>query len=91
MDDRDFDELAGRIEGLARLTLHLTASLEDSGHIDGPAMAEGLRRAFVLGEDAAPLMLTARRTAGELAKALDDARHWRRFRARIAGDGQAAA
>lgn len=83
MQGDDFNELAGRIEGLARVVLHLVARLEDDGVIDGPAMAEGLRGSIVLNEHSGSLMRTAKRTLDEAANALDEARRWRRFRRQI--------
>lgn len=80
MDDRDFNELAGRIEGVARLVLHLTAALEDAGTIDGPCFADGLRSAVRPSEDAAPHLTAAKQTLVELADALDDARSSRQSR-----------
>lgn len=79
----DFDELAGRIEGLARTVLHLAARLEDSGVIDGPALAEGLRGGIVLTDGAGVLMTTAKRTMDNAANTLDEARRWRRFRQQV--------
>lgn len=40
MEARNFDELAGRIEGIGQALLHLTAALEMGGAIDG----RGLRK-----------------------------------------------
>jgi hypothetical protein len=81
----DFDELAGRIEGVARMMMHLVARLEDDGKIDGPAFVRGLRGSVVITDDSGRLMQAAKRTLDNTARALDDAREWRRFRAKIAG------
>jgi len=83
MNAEDFDELAGRIEGLARVVLHLVARLEDGAVIDGPAMAEGLRHSIVLNAGSGLLMVTAKRTLENAASALDEARQWRKFRKRV--------
>lgn len=79
----DFDVLAGRIEGLARLVMHLAARLEDDGHIDGPALAEGLRHSIALRPGAGNMMKIAQRTLNNAADTLDDARRWRRFREQL--------
>lgn len=76
----EFSVLAGRIEGLARMVLHLAARLEDEGYIDGPAMAEGLRHSIVLTPGSDALMATAQRTLESAANTLDEARRWRKFR-----------
>ncbi len=80
MNADEFEQLAGRIEGLARMVLHLVARLEDGGAIDGPAMAEGLRRSIVLNAGAGGVMVIAQRTLENAADTLDEARRWRRFR-----------
>ncbi|MDO8931888.1 MAG: hypothetical protein Q7U97_05800 [Rhodocyclaceae bacterium] len=80
MNADEFDVLAGRIEGLARMVLHLVARLEDGDVIDGPAMAEGLRHSIVLKPEAGALMVTAQRTLENAADTLDEARRWRKFR-----------
>lgn len=80
MNADEFEQLAGRIEGLARMVLHLVARLEDGGMIDGPAMAEGLRHSIVLNPGAGGVMITAQRTLENAANTLDEARRWRKFR-----------
>lgn len=71
MDTREFAELAGRIEGVARALMITIAALEQRRGIDGPALCAALRRSL----DTAPAELaTAGRTLGEIAQALDDAR-----------------
>ncbi len=44
MNEKDFDELSGRIEGLANFVLSLTAQLEINGHIDGPEFTGAIHR-----------------------------------------------
>lgn len=83
MNANDFEVLAGRIEGLARLVMHLVARLEDEGHIDGPAMAEGLRHSIELRQDATNMMKIAKRTLNNAADTLDEARRWRTFRKQL--------
>lgn len=80
MNADEFEQLAGRIEGLARMVLHLVARLEDGGVIDGPAMAEGLRHSIVLNSGAGGVMAIAQRTLENAANTLDEARRWRKFR-----------
>lgn len=77
----DFDELAGRIEGLARALLHTVAELEAAGLMDGPRLA-GAWRSGAPARHRLPAMQTAGRTLRELAQALDDARSWRQARGR---------
>ena len=48
MQSRDFNELAGRIEGLGRAVMHLVAEMERIGALDGPAFADQLRGAVVV-------------------------------------------
>jgi hypothetical protein len=73
MDTADFEELAGRIEGLSRAVLHVTAALEMRGFINGPQLSEAWRSALPL-----PGFEVAVRTLQELALALDGARTQRR-------------
>lgn len=77
MQDTDWNELAGRIEGVSRLVLNLTAALEDIGIIDGPRLSATLRECGLKQAGVGHLQV-AERTLGELAQALDDARSWRR-------------
>lgn len=79
----DLNDLAGRVEGLARVVFHLVARLEDSGVIDGPDFAEGLRKSIVLKDDASVLMVSAKRTLDHAANTLNEARRWRKFRREI--------
>lgn len=75
MQTRDFDELGGRIEGVAQALLLLTADLEMRGLIDGPRLAQAWRS--TRSPNALALLETARHTLAELAQALDDARSYR--------------
>ncbi|WP_291517514.1 hypothetical protein [Acidovorax sp.] len=72
MDTADFDELAGRLEGVSRAVLHIAAALEIKGIIDGPQLSQAWRSALPL-----PGFDVAGRTLQELALALDDARSQR--------------
>ncbi|CAN7556726.1 hypothetical protein LJR074_004011 [Acidovorax sp. LjRoot74] len=72
MESTDFDELAGRVEGVSRAVLHIAAALEIAGLIDGPQLAQAWRSALPL-----PGFEVAGRTLQELAHALDGARSQR--------------
>lgn len=72
MEVADFDELAGRVEGVSRAVLHIAAALEIAGLIDGPQLAQAWRSALPL-----PGFEVAGRTLQELAHALDGARNQR--------------
>ncbi|MHC3433677.1 hypothetical protein [Delftia lacustris] len=72
MQTREFDELAGRIEGVGQALLYLTAELEMRGFIDGLRVTQAWRSAQR--PNVLPVLETARRTLCELAQALDDAR-----------------
>lgn len=72
MDTVDFEELAGRLEGVSRAVLHIAAALEIKGLIDGPQLSQAWRSALPL-----PGFEVAGRTLQELAVALDGARSQR--------------
>lgn len=72
MQSRDFDELAGRIEGIGQALLLLTADLEMRGVIDGPRLSLAWRTAQR--PNVQPVLETARHTLVEMAQALDGAR-----------------
>ena len=72
MNTAEFDELAGRLEGMSRAMLHIAAALEIEGFIDGPRLSQAWRSALPL-----PGFEVASRTLQELAQALDGARSQR--------------
>lgn len=72
MDTVDFEELAGRLEGVSRAVLHIAAALEIKGLIDGPQLSQAWRAALPL-----PGFEVAGHTLQELALALDSARSQR--------------
>lgn len=78
MDTRNFDELAGRVEGVGQALLYLTAELEMAGIIDGPRLSRAWRTAQR--PNVLPVLETAHRTLLELAQTLDDARTNRQAR-----------
>ena len=80
MDNQEFDELAGRIEGVAQAVLQLAAMLEMQGVIDGPLLSNRLRDAIPHRNADTELRQAARRTLQDLVLALDDARSARQAR-----------
>lgn len=70
-------ELLGRLEALAKYVLHLTAALEDSGHIDGPRFSAALRGAD-RPVDQVDSVRIARERLGSMAAVLDADRAARR-------------
>lgn len=77
MGSREFEELAGRIEGLGRLVLAVIADLEDREMLNGVRFCRSLRStAEMLSFDRRHLEAT-KRTLQETADALDGARRQR--------------
>ncbi len=68
----DFDELAGRTEGVARAVLVLAQLLQAAGVVDTPTLVAAWREQFSQAPGRAALR-TADRTLGELAAALAQA------------------
>lgn len=79
MSELDFNELAGRIECVAKAFMCLTAVLEEARVIDGPRFADGLRRAVRPGAKSPPHLGVALTTLQEMSDALDDARSSRQL------------
>ena len=73
MDQRDFEELAGRIEGLARAVLMLAQMMERETCMDGPTLSRQWRESVPPQSDEGSLG-TARKTLHQMAQRLDDAR-----------------
>ncbi|NMM75366.1 hypothetical protein B2J88_20165 [Rhodococcus sp. SRB_17] len=73
MEDTEFNELAGRIEGVARAVLLLAQMMERETCMDGLTLTRQWRDSFPL-QAGADIPDTARRTLHEMAQALDDAR-----------------
>lgn len=73
----DFDDLAGRIDGIGQALLRLTAELEMQGVIDGPRVSAAWQRAATVQPDDQAVHRTANRTLLQLAQMLDDARCFR--------------
>lgn len=73
MDTSEFDELAGRIEGVARAVLLLAQMMERETDMDGPTLSHQWRKSHApLGD--ADIPSTAHKTLVQMAQALDDAR-----------------
>jgi len=79
MDSSEFEELAGRIDGVARAVMHLAAMAEMHGVIDGPRMSGMWRGALV--PQAQGALAASHRVLQEMADRLDAAREVRRSRA----------
>jgi hypothetical protein len=77
MNSTEFNELAGRIQGLSDFLLHLTAQLEVDGIIDGPRLTKGLRVFAHRRRFPEEHLTAAKRTLDELAHFLDEAREAR--------------
>lgn len=76
MNDAVFDELAGRIEALARAVVVLARTMERETDMDGPSLSQDLRAA--VGPHAATAQLRiAHNNLQALAQELDDQRSQR--------------
>lgn len=73
MNDRDFDELAGRIDGVARAVLILAQMMERETCMDGLTLTRQWRESVGPQANAGTLG-TAHKTLQEMAQRLDDAR-----------------
>lgn len=74
MDEKLFDELAGRIDGIGQALLRLTAALEMQGVIDGPLVSERWREAAQVHPDDSTVHRSANKTLLQLAALLEAAR-----------------
>ncbi len=77
MSTTDFNELAGRIEGVGRAVMLLAAMLEEADFIDGSQFANALRVQLRPTSQSVLHLATARKTLLEMADVLDAARNWR--------------
>lgn len=73
MDTQQFDELAGRIEGVARAVLILAQMMEEATDIDGLTLTSQWRESAGQ-QPKAGILGIAQKTLHELAQQLDDAR-----------------
>lgn len=78
MADSDFDELAGRIEGIGRAFMLLVSMLEEQRIVSGRRYCASLRRMEKELCFAGQHLVSTKRTMRETAKAIDDARRRRR-------------
>lgn len=75
MNASSFEELSGRIDGIARSVMLLSAVLEDAGLIDGQRLSEALRNtAASLRIDPVSSREASRNTLLRMARQMDDAR-----------------
>ena len=74
MGGNDSQELAGRIDAVFMAFGALVAELEDGGVIDGPHLAEGLRRSAAGRQTDTPSKAASARTLLQIAERLDEAR-----------------
>ncbi|MDP3652441.1 MAG: hypothetical protein Q8R67_12235 [Rhodoferax sp.] len=74
MDTQDFEELAGRIDGVARAVLVLAQMMERETDMDGLTLTRQWRESVGPQADAGSLG-TARKTLHQMAQLLDDARN----------------
>jgi len=74
MDDRDFNELAGRIEGVTRALMLLAAMMEDRHMINGPRYCAALHRSADALDFPGPSLASAQQTMGDIARELESAR-----------------
>jgi hypothetical protein len=76
VSDEQFIELSGRIDGVARVLMHLVAELEMQGAIDGPDLSGRLRR-YSTGRglhQLRPAVASSAEVIWQIADTLDDAR-----------------
>lgn len=81
MEERTLDTLAGRVDGVARALLRLTAALEMAQVIDGPRLSQAWRESVL--EQADPAMAASRQVLLEMADLLDEARAVRRSKGHL--------
>lgn len=77
MSDEQFNELAGRIEGVGRALMGMVAELERAGIIDGPRYCDGLEAQAEALHFSRPHLAATQRTLREMAEELDRARRHR--------------
>lgn len=74
MTDQEFNELAGKIEAVARLSTAVVAMLEDKGIIDGPLFADAIRNDLHLTQDSPSHFAEAQKAMRHMADLMDEAR-----------------
>ena len=80
MQTEEFDELAGRIEGVARAVLLLAEMMERETCMDGPTLTRQWRES-IAPQTEPGLMDAACKTLQDMAQSLDDART--RYQAKV--------
>lgn len=80
MDKEQFDELAGRIDGVAHALLRLTAELEMRGLIDAPRVSQAWREARPEQLATDQVLQASRQVLHQMADQLDEARRTRQSR-----------
>ena len=81
MDQRELDELDGRIDGIGQALLRLTAELEMQGLIDGSRISAAWRTVADRRPETTAVHHSAHKTLVQMARMLDGARsarqsHW---------------
>lgn len=79
----DFDDLAGRIDGIGQALLRLAALLEMQDIIDGPRLTGMWRQAAQTRPGDQAVHHKAHKTLQQLAQMLDDARNSRQSAGRL--------
>lgn len=74
MDINQFDELAGRIDGIGQALLRLTAELEMQGVIDGSRVCAAWMQVAQRRPETTDVHRSAHKTLAQLAQMLDEAR-----------------
>ena len=74
MNKQDFDELAGRIDGMGQTLLRLTAELEMQGVIDGSRVSAAWVQVADQRSETTEVHRSAHRALRQLAQMLDEAR-----------------
>ncbi len=77
MEQKYFDELAGRIDGLSRAFLFLVADAEEAKLIEGESFTRRLRQFSEALRFDQPHLEASKRTMQELADVIDEARSYR--------------
>ena len=80
METTDFNELAGRIDGMAHALLRLTAELEMRGLIDAPRVSQAWREARPEHLAIDQMLQASRHVLHQMADQLDGARSVRQSR-----------
>lgn len=80
MSTKDFDELAGRIDGIGQALLRLASVLEVQGVIDGPQVSATWMQVAERRPETTAVHRSAHNTLRQMAQMLDEARAARQSR-----------